>query len=197
LSHLHKINSSASRMSSLLSDLLHYSTLSDTMLAFESIDLSTVVQNILEDVELLIKEKHAVITTENLPVIHGIPFQINQLFYNLLNNALKFSKAAVPARIHIRCSVLAEEEQRQFPSLTKQPYYKIEVSDNGIGFSQQYAEKIFVVFQRLHLKQQYSGNGIGLSLCKKIVQNHKGVVYAHSIPDEGSTFTVILPVAEK
>ncbi|RYF86382.1 MAG: hypothetical protein EON98_03855 [Chitinophagaceae bacterium] len=128
-----------------------------------------------------------------MPVVQGIKFQLNQLFLNLLSNALKFSKAEERPVVKILCSELKKEEQDEFPFLSHSQYYKIEVKDNGIGFDPQYAEKIFVVFQRLHIKELYSGNGIGLAICKKIVQNHKGSIYAQSTPGEGASFVVLLP----
>jgi PAS domain S-box-containing protein len=191
--YLEKVLASSKRMTALINDLLNYSTLSATDSLVEDNDLSTLVKNIWEDMEIAAKERNATLLADPLPVIKGIPFQVNQLFYNLLNNALKFSKAATPALIQIRCAVLEAEEQKQFPSLAPGSYYKIEVRDNGIGFEQRYAEKIFEVFQRLHLKHKYPGNGIGLSICKKIVQNHKGIIYAQSAPGEGSSFVVLLP----
>jgi PAS domain S-box-containing protein len=188
-----KIMASSARMTTLINDLLHYSTLSNTNVTFEHVDLNAVIKNIWEDMEIIVHEKKASIHLSNLPIINGIPFQINQLFYNLLNNALKFSKADISPDITIRCSVLEEHERLHFASLKQKSYYKIEVEDNGIGFEPGYAEKIFVVFQRLHMRHEYSGNGIGLSICKKIVQNHKGLIYAKATPGAGSTFTIILP----
>lgn len=190
-----KITASSQRMTTLINDLLNYSTLSNTEVPFEDINLSVVIENIKDDMEVLIKEKDATISTESLPCIRGIPFQVNQLFYNLLNNAIKFSKGNVPPLIKILCTILNKEEQKQFALPAQTVYYKIEVIDNGIGFDTEYAERIFVVFQRLHLKHEYSGNGIGLAICKKIVQNHKGAIYAQSKPGRGSTFTLLLPRA--
>ena len=118
---------------------------------------------------------------------------MNQLFYNLLNNALKFAGANTQPVIEIRSSSLNDEEQVLLQSLNQKGFHKIEVIDNGIGFDQEYADKIFVVFQRLHPRHEYSGNGIGLSICKKIVQNHKGLIYARSVPGKGATFVVLWP----
>lgn len=188
-----KVVNASSRMTNLINDLLNYSTLSNTAVEFKDIDLSTIIKDVWDDMEVAANEKQAKVVWDMLPVIKGVPFQINQLFYNLINNALKFSKAAEPAVIEIRHSILSENEQKEFPSLTQSAYHKIEVKDNGIGFDQQFIDKIFVVFQRLHLKHEYSGNGIGLSICKKIVQNHNGIIYAKSSPGQGSTFTILLP----
>lgn len=190
--HSDKVIAASRRMTTLLNDLLNYSTLSHTELPSEEIELSSIIENIKDDMEVMIKEKNAVITTASLPCIKGISFQVNQLFYNLLNNALKFTSTDIAPVVEIRSSILDKEEQKNFPELSGF-YYKIEVIDNGIGFEPYYAEKIFGVFQRLHLKHQYSGNGIGLAICKKIVQNHKGMIYAESTPGEGARFIVLLP----
>ncbi|MGZ3882217.1 MAG: PAS domain-containing sensor histidine kinase, partial [Flavisolibacter sp.] len=188
-----KVLASSKRMTTLINDLLNYSTLSDTNIAFENIGLSSVIQDIMDDMEVTINEKGAIVTTDPLPHIKGIPFQVNQLFYNLINNALKFARKENQPVIHIYYSELSRDEQKDYPLHDDIVYHRIEVRDNGIGFEQHYAEKIFEVFQRLHLRHEYSGNGIGLSICKKIVQNHKGMIYARSIPGQGSSFVVLLP----
>lgn len=188
-----KVKSSVQRMNTLINDLLNYSTLSNKEVVYEEIDLSSLLNHIQDDLELMIKEKNAIFDLESLPTIKGIRFQINQLFYNLLNNALKFSGQTGPSLIKIRCAQLADGERTEFPMLTQASYYKIEITDNGIGFDPQYSERIFGVFQRLHLRHQYSGTGIGLAICKKIVQNHKGHIYALSAEGKGTTVVIILP----
>ena len=188
-----KVITSSQRMGTLLNDLLNYSALSDTSVSFVRVDLNEIINNILDDVEVALEEKNAVVKVAELPVINGIPFQLNQLFYNLLNNAIKFTAPGKQPLIEIRCSELNLNELSRFPSLTDNNYYKIEVMDNGIGFDQEYAEKIFVVFQRLHPRHEYSGNGIGLSICKKIVEHHGGIIYAAGVPGKGASFTIILP----
>jgi light-regulated signal transduction histidine kinase (bacteriophytochrome) len=193
-SSLDKVIVSASRMSNLLTDLLNYSTLSNSERQIDKIDLNIILENIEQDTELFITEKKATIIKTNLPVIEGISFQITQLFFNLLNNALKFSKEDVPPVIKIEATTLHKAERENFPSLSPTTaYHKITVTDNGIGFRPEYSQKIFVVFQRLNDRNQYSGNGIGLSLCKKIVENHNGEIHASSEIGIGSTFTVLLP----
>ena len=190
-----KVISSASRMSSLLSDLLNYSTLSDLDVKRESISLQQLIDSIKEDIELLVEEKKASFHTDTLPVLYGIPFQLRQLFYNLLINALKFSREGVPPVVRIHATPATDKDQKDRNLPDSIPYYRIEVSDNGIGFEQHHAERIFVVFQRLHARSAYSGNGIGLSLCKKIVENHRGHIHAVSKPGCGSTFIILLPAA--
>lgn len=197
VSSLGKVVKSASRMSTLLTDLLNYSMLSQAEREFSPISLQQVVNLVEEESELVIREKQATVIKGNLPVIEGIPFQITQLFFNLLQNALKFSQPGVAPVIRLEATLLPEEERTLFSSLLPVPYYKITVTDNGIGFRSEYAEKIFVVFQRLNDRDLYPGNGIGLSLCKKIVENHRGQIYASSRPSEGSVFTVLLPQKQR
>lgn len=193
ISSLEKVIQSANRMSTLITDLLNYSTLSNFERRYTPVDLNEVFQRIEDDAELLIKDKKAVIRKTDLPTVDGIPFQLSQLFFNLLNNALKFGRPDVPPVIDIKSETLTAEEKAAFPSLLPTLYYKITFQDNGIGFRQEYAQKIFVVFQRLNNRGLYSGNGIGLSLCKKIVENHKGEIFAASNAGQGSTFTILLP----
>lgn len=188
-----KVSVSVQRMNTLINDLLNYSTLSNSEIVFEEINLSVLFKDIQDDLELMIKEKNATIISDTLPAIKGVRFQINQLFYNLLHNALKYSKDSEAAVVEIRLSSITASEQEQFPLLAGAPYFKIEIKDNGIGFNSLFSEKIFGVFQRLHLKHEYSGNGIGLAICRKIVQNHKGFIYARSSEGLGTTMVVILP----
>jgi PAS domain S-box-containing protein len=190
--YLQKVNSSAHRMTDLIKAVLNYSRLSKTDSEFVAIDLNAVIETIKTDLELLIEEKKAVITTTNLPSVQGIPLQINQLFLNLLSNSLKFSEGAPD--INISSSILPESEIKKI-GFTKNgaEYIKLVFSDNGIGFEQQYADKIFSIFQRLHTSQ-YAGTGIGLALCKKIVENHGGFITVESEPEKGTSFFIYLPL---
>ncbi len=190
-----KITQAASRMSSLLTDLINYSTLSDLATPFRPVDLNQVLAEAEEDAEVMIREKRALIQKTHLSVVDGIPFQLGRLFVNLLQNALKFSRADLPPNISITGTAATALEQQQY-ALGSAPHYKITFSDNGIGFRPEFAQKIFVVFQRLNNRDQYSGNGIGLSLCKKIVENHRGLIFAQSEPDKGAVFTVFLPLVQ-
>lgn len=194
--YLGKVIKSADRMSILIGDLLNMSHLNkDSQVAVQT-DLKLTLQNVLIDFELIIKEKNAVINYNELPVIEAIPLQMNQLFYNLLNNALKFATTGTTPEINIITRTVDKTEVENL-NLDKQlSYYKISVQDNGIGFEQQYAEKIFVIFQRLNSRVDYSGSGIGLALCKKIALNHHGTIYAESMLGEGATFHCILPVIQ-
>ena len=192
--YFNKINSSAQRMSMLINDVLNYSRLTKTGEQFIDTDLNRILKQVLNDFELLIEQKQAVITHTELPVIKGIPLQLNQLFSNLISNSLKFSENK-PV-ISIRWRILsANEIERKYPRLNvENTYMELVFNDNGIGFEQQYAEQIFIIFQRLNNQRTYTGTGIGLALCKKIVEHHQGVITASSEKGEGATFTIILPV---
>jgi signal transduction histidine kinase len=142
---------------------------------------------------LLIEQKGAVITSDDLPVVAGIPVQIHQLFTNLLSNALKFNDTVRAPRVNVSCSTIAAADLNNKDLKQEKRYYRISFHDNGIGFSQAHANQIFEIFQRLHGKQDYEGTGIGLAMCKKIAQNHNGDIYAESSPGQGASFHIILP----
>jgi light-regulated signal transduction histidine kinase (bacteriophytochrome) len=180
-----RIESATDRMRNLIDDLLLYSHVSQRPHEMESIDLAQKVQNVLEDLELDIEEKKAQINIEKLPIVNGYRRQLQQLFQNLISNALKYSKKDVPSRIDITAGKVIENQK---------PYHLIAVKDNGIGFAPEYAEKIFQMFTRLHGKAEYGGTGVGLSIVKKVVENHNGYIRAKSKPGEGSTFEIYLPV---
>lgn len=189
-----KMHASSSRMLSLIRDVLAYSQLSTTHNLLEKVDLNRVVENVRMDFELLIEQKRAAINTHNLPELEAIPLQMSQLFTNLISNALKFIKPGVDPVINITAAGMTKAEVRAFPALDPDAaYYKITFADNGIGFEQEYAQQIFNIFQRLHLKTAYEGTGIGLALCKKIAQNHHGDIYAEGSMAAGASFNVILP----
>lgn len=187
-----KINQSSGRMKQLIQDMLNFSRISNSEDAFVETDLNQVLENLIIDFELLLREKDAKINYPSLPVIEGIPMQLSQLFANIINNSLKYTERK--PIIDITSKLLEKEELKQYPKLHKDgKYFRIDFTDNGIGFDPQYSEQIFAIFQRLHGKQTYSGTGIGLALCKKIVENHQGVIFATGEQDKGATFTVILP----
>jgi PAS domain S-box-containing protein len=193
-SYLGKITASAKRMLALIQGVLNFSQLSKDEEFFAMVDLNEVVAEVKSDFELTIAEKGARIHADHLPVIPGIRLQLMQLFSNLLSNALKFSVPGKYPDIFIKVCDLALSEVSEYPALNpRRTYICLEFKDNGIGFSQEYAEQVFVIFQRLNDRQSYSGTGIGLALCKRIVLNHKGEIYARSTPEEGSSFYIILP----
>lgn len=192
--YLSKIEASSARMSQLIRDVLDFSQLSKKREIFEPVNLRNVVENITSDFELLIEQKGATLNYSDLPIIEANPLQMRQLFGNLLSNALKFTRKDVLPVITIVAKRLSKEEKKHYEGLLQDvAYFEITVNDNGIGFNQEHAEKIFGIFQRLHGKTEYAGTGIGLALCKKIIQNHHGEIWATSTVETGTVFTIILP----
>lgn len=187
--YLSKIIKSTERMSGIINDLLAYSRQSRVDEMFKETDLNMVLNNVLSDLELMIQQKGARITWDSLPNIKAIPSQINRLFYNLINNSLKFSNPNTTPKIHISVKHIGPDENG-----TQPPFIEFIVKDNGIGFEQKYADRIFQLFQRLNDKHSYNGNGIGLALCKKIVQNHFGEISAEGLPNEGAIFYLKFPM---
>jgi len=191
--YVDKISATSFRMATLLRELLNFTQMSKQEQT-EKTDLNSIVSKALVDLELTISEKQAVINTNHLPVINAIPVQMHQLFYNLISNALKFSRPGIAPAINITSKMAAPSTIERFPYLMpEKEYVEIVVEDNGIGFDPQYAEQIFHIFQRLHTRNEYSGTGIGLALCKKVVVNHHGSIYAHSEKGKGAAFHVLLP----
>lgn len=188
-----KIISSASRMSGLIKGVLNYSRLNKDKAEFGNVDLDEIIKHILADFELVIAEKEAEIFTDKLPEIPGSKLQLHQLFSNLLSNSLKFTKNK--PLISIQSLVVDGKNIDPFNGINENARYSLIIfKDNGIGFSQEYAHNIFNVFQRLHKKQDYPGTGIGLALCKRIAENHKGHITVMSVPDKGTSFFVYLPL---
>lgn len=194
-----KMRVSAQRMSVLIKDLLDYSRLLHDagQEQFASVDLNVVLEHILSDLEMPIQHMNADIQAGKLPVIEAVEVQMNQLFYNLIANSLKFVVPDRKPTIQIKASLLGQTEASQHALPEGKKYYKIVFADNGIGFEQEFAEQIFTVFQRLHTKEKFPGTGIGLALCRKVVENHNGVIYAEGREDKGATFVVILPASQQ
>jgi PAS domain S-box-containing protein len=193
LEYFQRMQGAAGRMQTLIQDLLTYSRTNTAERKIEAVDLNKLIGSVKTDLDETIREKNAVIESEKLPVIEGVQFQFHQLFLNLIGNALKFSRKDVQPKITISSSVVRGEQIKEHVADPRKKYHQIEVRDNGIGFEPEYNEKIFEVFQRLHGKAEYSGNGIGLSICKKIVENHRGFIRAEGIPGDGAVFYVVLP----
>ena len=190
--YVSSIQSSANRMRVLIQDLLQFSRTNKGEKVFEEADLNVLLENAKQELAQIMEDKKAVIESNELPTLNVIPFQIQQLFINLIGNSLKYSKAETAPIIKINVSIITHNEENLLPN-TNSKYYKITIEDNGIGFEQEYAKKIFILFNRLHNKNEYEGTGIGLAICKKIVENHKGFIVAKGIPDEGATFIIYLP----
>ena len=190
-----RIQLSANRMQVLIDDLLTYSRVNGTDKIFERTDLNEILDAVIEELvqTRTLEEQHTKINISNLPEVDGIPFQLKQLFTNLISNALKYSKPNQLPIIDIHSTIVNAEELKALQPDFSKKYYKISVTDNGMGFEQQYAERIFALFQRLHDKDSFSGTGIGLAICKKVMENHSGFITAISAPNKGTTFIVYLP----
>jgi PAS domain S-box-containing protein len=189
--YFNKINVAANRMSTLIRNVLEFSRLRKAEDGFSKTDLQQIFEEIQFDFELYIQERGARVHVGPLPIVNGIPHQLRQLFFNLINNSLKFS-TNTPV-IHVTGRVLTREEAMKYARLDPEHQYaQISIKDNGIGFEQKFADQIFTIFQRLNAKKTYEGTGIGLALCKKIAENHDGMITAESVPGEGSTFYVFL-----
>lgn len=194
---LGRITRSSERMSLLIRDLLEYSRLLKPENEFAAVDLNQVLANVVSDFELSIAEKGAHILVGDMPVLNAIPLQMNQLFYNLFSNALKFSRPGNPPAITVSCREVNRQELtgKELPG-DAEHWYEIRFADNGIGFDLKYAGQIFEIFRRLHGVGEFQGAGIGLSLCRKIVQTHKGIIYPESEEGKGTAFYIILPVGQ-
>ncbi len=193
--YFNRIIIAGERMQNLIDSLLDFSRSNTTELIFKPCDLNTIVAEAKNDLLQSITEKQAVITSEDLPIIQGVYIQIAQLITNLIDNAIKYSRPETNPYIQISSSIVSGKDIDHPLANPRKEYYAIRISDNGIGFEQQYAVKIFELFQRLHQRNEYSGTGIGLSIVKKIVTNHNGFIIAEGKPNIGSTFIIHLPTA--
>lgn len=193
LDYLERMLKATENMRNLIDNLLEFSRVTRGSARIIKADLSQIVDEVISEQELRIEETGARVSYDSLPVLEVIPSQIKQLFNNLLNNAIKFIRPGEIPFIRFECSHLSPEERSRFKLKPNREYYRISVRDNGIGFDKAHSEKIFQIFQRLHGKSEYSGSGIGLAICRKIADNHKGLIFAESESGKGSVFTVILP----
>jgi light-regulated signal transduction histidine kinase (bacteriophytochrome) len=191
--YLERIMASADNMRMLIDNLLEFSRTTRSSHAFEWINLQDIIANVKTDLELKIEETNASITTSALPRLEAVASEMKQLFNNLVSNSIKFRKSALAPVIKITGDKISKSEKEEHHLPVDKEFFKIQVNDNGIGFEEEYADRIFQIFQRLHGKAEYPGSGIGLAICKKIVDNHNGIMYAESKPDAGATFVVILP----
>ena len=194
--YLHKIIASSERMRVLIHDILSFSRLSDKDNKYELTDLKLLVKELLKDFELLIEEKKATITIDDLPQIEVNPGQIRQVLQNIISNGLKFSRPDVAPVIHIWGKRVCENAHDSLPD-TAGPYACIHIKDNGIGFDEKYMSNVFTLFKRLHTKDKYEGTGIGLAITKRIIEKHNGHIIAKSIEGAGSDFIIVLPVKQQ
>ena len=192
--YISRIQNAASRMRLLIDDLLQFSRTNKSEKVFETANINLILEGAKQDLAEAISDSDALITSDTFPVMHVIPFQIQQLFSNLISNSIKYQKQDSTPEISIKYHRINAIEEDKLIKPKKEHYHKLTFTDNGIGFKNEYAEKIFVLFNRLHGKSDFSGTGIGLSICKKIVENHKGYIFANGTPDKGAIFEVYLPI---
>ena len=186
-SYLQKISSSAKRLRDLVTDLLNYSRISAEEV-FTKTDLNRVLEETLTDLEY-----QCIIHIDPLPEVEVIPSQMRQVFQNLISNSLKFSREDVPCKILIKADLI-ERKELNSPVSERGAYCRISISDNGIGFNNEYNNRIFEIFKRLNYSDLYEGSGIGLAIVKKIIERHDGFIYASGKENEGATFVIIIPV---
>lgn len=189
-----RIEKAVSRMQQLIYDLLNYSRTADAVREFEKVELSDVLEEVLENLKEGMIATQATVQAEALPQVHVIPYQMQQLLTNIISNAIKFARPELPPEVRITSTLYDAEKETEVPDLLKRKYYRICVADNGIGFDAAFNERIFGLFQRLHGKTEYEGTGIGLAICKKILENHSGTIIARGELGKGASFIFFLPV---
>jgi signal transduction histidine kinase len=190
LNYINRIQSAAVRMQTLISDILAFSRINNEKDTYVNYNLNIILQEAMDELDAVIQDKKATIEIEPLPAIDVNPGLMRPLFENLLSNALKYSKKDEPPVIKIHSENITATTSNKEPV----KYCRIYIQDNGIGFDQQYAEQIFDMFRRLHVHSEFEGTGIGLTLCKKIVEKHNGYISVQSKVNQGSTFIISLPV---
>ena len=192
--YFQRIMAAANRMRILIDDLLLFSKANKIEKIFKEADLNIILEAAEQDLIQVIEEKNAIILSTSLPTLSVIPFQIQQLFINLIGNSIKYSKQNIDPVINIECEIVKAKEYLFLNTNDNQEFYKITISDNGLGFEEEYAEAIFTLFYRLQNNSDYPGTGIGLAICKKIVENHQGSIIAESMLGEGSKFSIFFPI---
>jgi light-regulated signal transduction histidine kinase (bacteriophytochrome) len=190
-----RMHASAGRMRVLIEDLLTYSRISAGNRPVEAIDMNRLLAEVINDLEQAIADKNAIISISELPTVHGDPLGFRQLFHNLLTNALKFTREGVKPEITITGKTVegAKTGLQLPPSAMNASYHIFKISDNGIGFEPEHAERIFGMFQRLHGRSAYPGTGVGLSIVQKVTESHKGFFNAEGKPGQGATFRIAIP----
>ena len=194
--YLERMQSAANRAQILINDLLAFSRVTSKAQPFVEVNLNKVVQGVLSDLEVRIEETKAQINLGDLPTLEADKLQMRQLLQNLIGNALKYRKQDVNPEIEIEANLSEEKSEGSDGEEIVKEMYRITVADNGIGFDEKYVEKIFTVFQRLHGRNTYEGTGVGLAICRKIVERHSGDITAKSTPGKGSTFIVTIPARQ-
>lgn len=189
--YVERLQTSAQRMQTLINDLLTYSRVTTKAQPFAPVDLNQALSQALSDLEIRLEQSAGHVESKRLPTIEADATQMHQLFQNLIGNALKFQQPETPPLVKVHAQILENS-----PVGRTGPACQIRIEDNGIGFDQKYLDRIFTIFQRLHGRHEYEGTGIGLAICRKIVDRHGGVITATSQPGQGATFLVTLPLQQ-
>lgn len=191
-SYLNKISDSVQRMRLLINDLLSYSQTDESRKKFELVDLENILSEVINDLKEEIHHKSADVQIGKMGKVKAIPFQVTQLFYNLIGNSIKYASDKRPLKITVSTAIVDGKDSKNTLAENIE-YCQIRISDNGIGFDNKYKDKIFGLFQRLHSKSEYTGTGVGLSIVKKIVENHRGFIEASGTLDKGAEFSIYIP----
>jgi signal transduction histidine kinase len=192
--YIHKMQVACERMQNLINDILAFSKLNVEKEVMVPSDINSIIDEVLIDMEQEIQEKNAIVEVDRIPKLTVHPRLIKPLFQNLISNSLKYSRKEVAPVVKISAKL---DEPLKSPDLNQTgKFCRINVEDNGVGFEQEYADQVFTMFKRLHIGSEYQGTGIGLAICKKIVEQHKGFISVKSAVNEGSTFIISLPVEE-
>ncbi len=193
--YLQRMQGAAARMSTLIDDLLTFSRVTSRPTGSKVVELTPIACEVLGDLEIQIEETRALVHLGTLPAIEADPMQVRQLLQNLVSNSLKFRNPVMPVEISIEATLVESPVEGQ-PELEHGPYCRLQIVDNGIGFDEKYLDRIFTVFQRLHGRSEYEGSGIGLAVCRRIVERHHGLLTATSTPGHGATFIAYLPMTQ-
>ncbi len=194
--YLERMQGAARRMQTLINDLLSISRVTTKAQAFMRVDLGAIFRDVMSDLELRIQETGGHVEAKGLATIEADPLQMRQLLQNLIGNALKFHKKDTPSIVKVEGTFVCDNGSNPLSEVSGREGYQISIEDNGIGFDEKYTDRIFGVFQRLHGRDEYEGTGIGLAICRKIVERHRGAITAKSSPGQGTTFVITLPARQ-
>lgn len=194
--YLNRMHDAVGRMQTLINDLLTYSRVTTHVRPFEKVDLSQIAAEVISDLEIRIEQAGGRVEVAELPTLEADPTQMRQLLQNLIGNALKFRRADEAPVVKITASLLRGQDGELPEGSAEVDRYQLIIADNGIGFDEAHAEQIFQVFQRLHSRSEYEGTGVGLAICRNIVERHNGHIQAKSSPGQGTRFIITLPLRQ-
>jgi signal transduction histidine kinase len=190
------MKNAAGRMQNLINDLLTFSRVATKTQPFQPVSLKTITEEVVSDLEVRIEQTGGRVEIGDLPTLHADPLQMRQLLQNLIGNALKFHRADTPPIVKVFAETVAENADELRAVSGGEQICRLVIEDNGIGFDEKYLDRIFTVFQRLHGRMEYEGSGIGLAVCRKIVERHGGQITAKSREGAGATFFIDLPCSQ-